>query len=319
MWTAFSDEPETVYLTVSHSKFAVGADDAGVFLEMRSHCTGHNTVSQIAEKSGLGPEKVAHMVASLAEAGVLRPSYRYFSELSQDEIRRVLFAACRIWSEQLAETSIALDIRSGLVARRVVLGWLLETYHYIKAFPGAIQHAAAHASGELRGLLERYAAEERGHELYVARTLEAAGLTRAEIESSIPLVSTRLIDLLMRDLFTDQPIAALLVAAIVEADEIGDEDLRTFREATARHYGLGADALAPLQEHMKIDARLGHAELAARHAHLVVIEREDELHDLVNKLHDLKHAFDVQKLEIKEYYSRPGNYFPRQFVDFFAI
>ena len=49
------------------------------------------------------------------------------------------------------------------------------------------------------------------------------------------------------------------------------------------------------------------------------IRDEQTLHDIVNKLHDLKHAFDVQKLEIEHYYARKGNYVPRQFVDFFAV
>ena len=319
LWTTFSDEPDTTYVTVSHSKFSVPTSEAQIFLQMRSHCTGYNSLEQIAAKSSLQVEKVKSVLDSLNEAEVLRPGYRRFSELSEGERRELLFSACRIWSEQMAETSLLVDIQTGTVSSRVVLGWLLETYHYIKAFPAAVQLAADHATGELRDVLLEYAAQERGHEIYVLRTLEALGLRREEIEHSIPLVSTRLVDLLMRELFQKLPMAALLVAAIVEADGLTDEELGEFREALERHYGFAQSALLPLQEHMKVDDRLGHSSLARRHEPLIVVPDEDTLHDLVNKLHDLKHAFDVQKLEIKEYYSRTGNYFPRQFVDFFAI
>lgn len=47
-------------------------------------------------------------------------------------------------------------------------------------------------------------------------------------------------------------------------------------------------------------------------------DRKD-ISDILNMIHDIKHAFDLQKLEIIEYYSHVGNYFPRQKVDYFGV
>lgn len=319
LWTVFDEEPDKTYLTVSHGTFEVPTQEAQTFLKMRRYCTGHNSVDAIIGKSRLNADCVRDILDSLAKADIFRPPYRGFHEMSDEERRSVLFDACRIWAEQMAETTLAVEIRSGDVPRSVVVGWLLETYHYIKTFPETIAYAARHADGQLREVLEAYASQERGHEAYVVRCLRALGFGDAEIDGSIPLVSTRLIDLLMRELFARTPMAALLVAAIVEADDLSDDEADSFRSAVARNYGFDADTLLPLQEHMMIDARLGHAELARRNAHLITVRDEDELHHLVNALHDIKHAFDLQKLEIMEYYSKSGNYIPRQFVDFFAV
>lgn len=319
LWTTFESEPDKTYLTVSHSRFTVPFQEAQQFLRIRSHCTGHNTVEQIAQKGGLGLEKTKSILSSLREAGIFRASYKPFAELTEEEVREVLFSAARIWSEQLAETNIAVDLRSGILPRNVLHGWLLETYHYIRCFPDAVAHAARYAQGELRTVLEQYAEEERGHESFILRVLEGLGFRKAEVESSIPLTSTRLIDFLMKEMFQMFPAAALLVAAVVEADELEEPEADGFREDIARHYGVDPEVLLPLQKHMMVDSQLGHALLARKHAHLIVLPDEQTLHGTVNKLHDLKHAFDVQKLEIKEYYARVGNYIPRQAVDFFAI
>ncbi len=319
LWTTFADEPNTTYLTVSHSKFTVPSEEAQQFLRIRSHCTGHNTVEQIAAKGGLDLDQTKSILSSLESAGVFRAPYKPFAELTADEVREVLFSATRIWSEQLAETNIAVDIRAGNVPRNVLHGWLLETYHYIRCFPEAVAHAARHAQGELRSVLERYAEEERGHESFVLSVLESLGFTKAEVETSIPLTSTRLVDFLMKELFERFPPAALLVAAVVEADDLSESESDEFRNDVGRRYGISPEVLAPLQKHMMVDSQLGHAQLARKYAHLIVVPDEKTLHDTVNKIHDIKHGLDLQKLEIKEYYSRVGNYIPRQAVDFFAI
>ncbi|HEU5323149.1 MAG TPA: iron-containing redox enzyme family protein, partial [Methylomirabilota bacterium] len=242
-----------------------------------------------------------------------------FEDLDAKEIRDGLQAACRIWSEQLAETHLVNDIAAGRVPRTVLLGWLLETYHYVKAFPHALEVAAAAATGPLREVLARYAGEEHGHEAFVAESLVRAGFTRQEVETSIPLVSTRTIDLLMREMFRLFPASALLVAAVLEVEGSEPEGLAAFRRGVRDRYGVPEEALVPFHEHVAVDDRLGHARLLHEHVDLVTFPDGDALHRVVNGLHDLKHAFDLQKLEIVDYYSRTGNYVPRQFVSFFAI
>jgi len=65
---------------------------------------------------------------------------------------------------------------------------------------------------------------------------------------------------------------------------------------------------------------MGHAELLERHIALLDIPDRDRLDQVINNLHDLKHAFELQSLEIKHYYGElQGKYFPRQPMRFAAL
>lgn len=79
------------------------------------------------------------------------------------------------------------------------------------------------------------------------------------------------------------------------------------------------DMLYPFFEHVKIDSHLGHSRLLEDNVKFLDDINVNNLHIIINKLHDIKHAFDLQKIEIENYYGKVGNYLPRQFVDFFAI
>lgn len=319
LWTSFEEAPGITFLTASHGKFEVPRHEAEEFMQIRGYCTGHNSIEEIALKSGFHLERVYEIIKSLAAGDLLRRPWRAFEALSPEEISFGLLAVSRIWAEQLRETHIAADVFNGNVSRQVAVGWLLETYHYVRAFPAALQVAVQNASGELQAVLKEYARQEEGHEIFVEQTLIRLGLTSEEIRNSIPLVTTRLIDLLMREMFASTPCSALLVAALVEADSFEADELPRMQRDFTRHYGSATDSLDPFLRHAQIDADLGHGRLAERHHHLLQFSNGEELHQTVNRLHDLKHAFDAGKLEIKDYYNRPGNYFPRQKVDFFSI
>jgi hypothetical protein len=69
-----------------------------------------------------------------------------------------------------------------------------------------------------------------------------------------------------------------------------------------------------------VDWSLNHAALLAANIDLIEIDDVAILDQIVNKIHDLKHAFDLQGLEIKAYYTNlDGKYLPRQPVDFHSI
>ncbi|MGH1512318.1 hypothetical protein [Ralstonia solanacearum] len=66
--------------------------------------------------------------------------------------------------------------------------------------------------------------------------------------------------------------------------------------------------------------RLGHASLLSTHLDLVNVDDRQTLDRLINQIHDLKHAFDLQSTEIKSYYTTlQGRYFPRQALEFSSI
>jgi hypothetical protein len=146
------------------------------------------------------------------------------------------------------------------------------------------------------------------------------GFSKEEVERSIPLLSTRLIGFLMRELFELEPTSVLLVAAVIEAQEFDAHEIASFKANLSKHYGFEVDVFDPYFRHQEIDVAMGHAELFASHSDFIVINDRQLLDDIVNKLHDLKHAFDLQGLEIKAYFTDlHGKYLPRQSVEFAGI
>ncbi len=307
-------------LITPEATFAVELPEAERFLRMRSFCTGYHSVEEIARRSGLPVEEVRSTLESLDTARVLYAPPSAEEPLAPEEARQALLRVCQLWSEELRRSYVGNELAQGALPRTVLLGWLLEMYHYVRDFPDAISRAAGRAQGRLKEVLTRYAAQERGHEIFLVRTLMNLGLTREEIEGSTPLVSTRLVGLLMRDLFELEPASALLVAALVEAQEFNEAQIQAFQERMGELYGLSEGALGPLFEHQRVDVEMGHAELLAEHLELLELHERGRLDRVVNGLHDLKHAFDLQGLEIKDYYGAlEGKYFPRQPMSFGAL
>ena len=319
LWTNYEDAPEITYLTVSHGTYEVPTEDASRFLKIRSFCTGYSSLADIAAKSKMSEQEVKSIISSLIEIDTLHLPFKSVETLTKKEIIRTLEAATNIWSEQLVDTHISRDIFLGKTSKNVVIGWLLETYHYVKLFPSALEVASIHAKGQLKELLVEYTKQEKGHERFILQSLLKAGLSKQEVEDSIPLISTRTIDLLFKELFALEPATVLLVASIIEAEDLDKNSAQEVTKMLHEVHGFPIDMLNPFFDHVEIDSKFGHHQLLQNNMKLMEEINPLCLHDIVNKLHDIKHAFDLQKLEIKDYYEKTGNYLPRQYVDFFAI
>ncbi|MES2208203.1 MAG: hypothetical protein V4525_15570 [Pseudomonadota bacterium] len=312
-------QKEMATLITSKATFEVPTLPALEFLKMRSYCTGHYSIDDIAVKSGLKTDDVNALLGSLKPAEII-----YFSEAAEnpsiEHVRDAFMRACKIWSDELRISYIGNEFAAGKLPKPALVGWLIEMYHYIKDFPYAIEHAAHCATGELKKILTQYANEEKGHEKFVLDTLVNLGLSRSEVETSIPLLSTRLVGFLMRELFELEPSSVLMVAAVIEAQEFNEEQIAEFKVSLAEHYHVDAKAFDPYFKHQQIDVGLGHAELLESHLDLIEIQDRKCLDQVANKIHDLKHAFDLQGIEIKAYFNRlDGKYFPRQPVNFESI
>lgn len=320
IWQIAPGEP-LAYVETLDGVFEVPTDQALSFTRIRTHFTGHNSIGEISTRSGVPQDVVRSCVQSLFGAGLLVLS----SKAEQDftpaaEARRKLKQVGEMWGRELTRHFVANELLSEPLPKDVLVGWLLEMYHYVKDFPEIIAHGGAKASGRLGDLIKRYASEEKGHEEFVVRTLQNFGLSRAEIEASNPLVSTRLISLLMRELLEYEPSTVLLVAAIIEAQETPEDQLEAFQRELEKKYDLKKGTMGPYFEHQFIDVALGHSKLLEDNFELFSVRETEVLNTIVDKMHDLKHAFELQSLEIKSYYGNlSGMYLPRQPATFVAL
>ena len=309
-----SSGSDTALLLTARASFEVDREDALKFIRIRSYCTGIHSIEDIASKSGVPVEDVNSILASLREAEVLCSPSGNVEPPSLDEIRRTLLTITNIWSDELRLGYIGNEFVKGGLSRTALSGWLVEMYHYIRDFPWAIEYAADRTPpGKLRDVILNYANQEKNHEEFVVKTLINLGLTREEVVTSWPLVSTRTVALMMREMFAAEPVSVLLMAALVEAQEFREDGILSFKTRMQELYDLPLDTFNPFFEHQKVDVGMGHAELLQDNIELFDITDPKRLDYIVNRLHDLKHAFELQTDEVKSYYSKlDGKYFPRQ-------
>jgi pyrroloquinoline quinone (PQQ) biosynthesis protein C len=75
--------------------------------------------------------------------------------------------------------------------QRLLLGWLVDRYHYIAGTASHVSRAIAHAPSErLELMLSEHLSEEYWHATWLATGLQAAGLTEQDIKAALPLPAT---------------------------------------------------------------------------------------------------------------------------------
>lgn len=310
---------ETATLIACGNAFEIPYHAALIFLKARRLCTGHNSINKIAHEIGIPEQSLGELFNSLSPSGIfISPTepIDFSLENKRLSVNRIVNA----WGSELAASYIGNELARGELSRNELVGWLLEMYHYIKDFPQAIHSACEHAPHLLSVIYEKYCKEETGHETFVLQTLLRLGLTQDQVESSAPLVSTKSISLLMKDLFESEPVALLIVAALIEAQELDANAMTEFKIALNQHYEIPVDALDPYFLHQEIDVKLGHSRLLEDHINWLDELDSASLERILDGVHDIKHAFETQSYEIKRYYgSGNGEYFPRQPMKLAAV
>jgi thiaminase len=316
LWTSYDNN--TYYPTCSKGTYEVPKLDAEKFINIRPYCTGMNDIQKISNYSGIDEKEIEKMLASLDRIGLIREEE--YSEESKEVINKKLYDACILWASQLEHSNIFNLLVNGDLPVKVLKGVLLENYHYIKDFPEVIKLAHLNETdGHLKALFYEYYEQEIGHEKFVLTSLKKLGLTENEVEYSIPLVSTQNIINLMSSLVSQYPIAILFISKIIEVDEYDEKAVDNFKLKISDKYKIPYKSLDAFFKHGEIDFKLGHSKLLDNNIEHINLKDEKTAGYILNALHDIKHAFDLQKLEMLDYYQTKGNYFPRQKVDFFGV
>jgi hypothetical protein len=308
-------------LVTGAGRFEVPVADALSFLRLRSHCTGHVSLAEIARRAAVPHEQVLSVLSTLAEIGVVYPADTSHSvPPSLAEVHSRLLRAVHIWREELRCTTLCNELVAGRLPTQILVGWLLEQYHLLRYLPAAFALAAGRAHGELQSALLGQADARASHADYVAAALINIGLSRAEVERSVPLLTTRLLCFQLRELLELAPSGAFILEAVAGGQSLDADQVLALRARLGTHYMLPADALEPWFDQQQLEARVADSEIAARHVHLIEIDELSQLDALCNHIHDIRHAFDLLALEVKDYHGAlQGKYVPRQPVDFSSL
>jgi hypothetical protein len=84
--TKYKENPEITYLTFSKGTYEVTTRDANKFIKIRSFCTGHNNLSDIAKKSKIPQSNIKSIIDSFIEIDMLHQPFKPLENLTTKEI-----------------------------------------------------------------------------------------------------------------------------------------------------------------------------------------------------------------------------------------
>ena len=145
---------------------------------------------------------------------------------------------------------------------RLYAGWLFELYHYTKNANRHMPLAAAECGNkETKSLFSQHFHEEWNHYHFFARALKAMGYSKAEVENSKPLPMTMEMSNFMRQAARKDSLAYAICSAVLEGTTVDRNSYNPFYEAVKTYYGVPAEAVQPIYDHLDLDAQYQHSNL----------------------------------------------------------
>lgn len=167
------------------------------------------------------------------------------------------------WGRTLrARMSAKVNLLGARPQRRLLLGSLVETYHYVSSASQHIGAAVAHApSSRTREGLSKLFTDEWKHGRDLRKGLLAAGLADELIEASAPLPGTRTVIHYLYALASTDLMSYGICAAINESPR-SDTAIKAQWDSLAGLGLLPSEAITPFRGHEVEDEASGHAAIS---------------------------------------------------------
>jgi pyrroloquinoline quinone (PQQ) biosynthesis protein C len=293
--------------------------DLDAFLRVKSYFDGRHPIGEIATRTGVPVTDVRAIAEHFDDLGLLRREESLDRVPIGDFLDRVE-AAASMWRRQIGYHPLFQVLQTGAARPEVFIGLLIETYHYVRSASDHMAVAVAHCSEERwRAPLVRYLVDEHDHGPLVLKALVNVGVSPVHAGEAHPLIGTMSLVDRLSDIARRSTLAYLACTTLFETGPEEFEEAKASFEAMAEANGVAADLVAPVIEHLAGDVAAGHRSLLrdalAHDEHL----EASSVHDIVNRMHDLKHSFDQYHDGILQYYSDISNYIPRVRVDYFSL
>jgi hypothetical protein len=316
------DDPSSNFTTL-----VVGADyftlvrasgDREDFLRLKSLLDGRHTPEEISRQTGISLIDVSRVVDEFKVAGLLQ------MRSSEPEISLSTFLAkveetSLMWRRQIGLHRIFGGLADGAFSRRVFIGLLIETYHYVHLLPQALQHLASEMKpSKLQDVVVEYAIEEMDHHLAYRDALSNVDIVGDSLSNSHPTVGTLSLVRNFESIGRRSELSLVCCLQLIEARKHEMSSAEASLRAIAAKYEM-PQLVDAFIDHMNADIDLGHSSLLGKALDGWKIVRANDAHEAVNDMHDIKHCFDAFHESVLGYYRDISNYIPRPAVDFFAL
>lgn len=201
----------------------------------------------------------------------------------------------------------------GTLTRDILIGYALEYYYLVRAAPGLIAPALAHAdSRSNQRAIQKFLASELDHDLMLAQSLESVGIDTKQLNYLQPLPSTFALCSAL-GVFARQHL--LSFKSILFLFEIPSIEFNQMLGHCCSKLGLPESFWKPLLKHAHINDALNHDDITADLLKdVTAISREEQLVVEKNIVLAIE-SMALQDEEIVKYYGRSGAVIPRVYVN----
>lgn len=316
-----NEDAGTIFVICSGECFEikVEAGEQKYFLQLVKYFDGRHSIEQIIEKTGIEKEDLIDTIEVLSSMNLFKTE-NSVSNIEKSQFFDKFEKAALMWSRQLNTHRLYKGLEQQQFPKDVLIGMILETYHYVASAPKHSATAIAHCNDKrLENILTHFFVDEYNHARLLLKTLENLGLSREQVINSKPLAGTQYLINTLCDLGRRHTLCYFGGTALFEGRADDFDQSKDSLEKICSNYGIDPSAVEPMVDHLRGDIVANHRGLLEEALDNVTHLEASIAQSIVNSCHELTEAFNFFSENIITYYSSASASIPRQPVDYFAL
>lgn len=318
-----NNESESLHIVVGTEHFEMnellGSRDE--FLNVKRYFDGRHSIEEISTITNVSIDDIKNIVNCFDELGILRKEGNDKEiRIDKNELISKVNQTCLMWQRQIGYHKLFNLLKNKLVRKEVLIGLLIETYHYVKSAPEHTGTALVHCKNDKwKNILLNYLVDEFDHSKYYLDALIKLGIPEERIHSAHPLIGTSSLINMLNEIGRKSTLGYLACTNLFEANKFDYQNSKEVIQNIFSLYDFPVEAINGPITHMEADLAMNHNSLFSDALNGSNDLDIDEINYAINCVHDLKHSFDQYHDQILQYYSDISNYIPRLKVDYNSL
>ncbi|HWO26236.1 MAG TPA: iron-containing redox enzyme family protein [Kofleriaceae bacterium] len=277
------------------------------------------TVEELAGRAGVTAAELAATLDVLAADGLVIDLQEAFENPTPARFLELYLQVCKSWSTEFSSAQFWSELMSGATPPAVVLGWGIETYHYVESANEHMAASVAYCRNDtvVRRWFAQHYVEEHDHGRIFLDGLEACGLIRDQIRAAPPLASTRALINFLVELATNDSLAYAGTYGVMRGgSSIESKDVTKLCDKLTSQYGYATGLVEAIRAHSAEDVGLDHNEIVlARWLKKRGHVSPDDAQRILRAARGMADHFVLFFEGIRDYYGTRGALVPRRPCD----
>ena len=269
---------------------------------------GKHTFQELSSKTGISLDQVKEYVRFL-DRELLITDGEFEKSTFTSGLEFIINLEYKVsnWMKVLNSNPFWIELMEGTLDKNAIIGHTIENYLILEKeydFDGPIMSFEQHP--ERREILHEFYREEHGHDELVLKSLTNIGISREDLDKSVPLVYTEGLCNLLNLWSNEDPLSFMASLYILEGV---DWEPDTFIKEISTNYDLPKGFIAPQVNHADLNQGHGHGNLTRQLFNTFTLIEEEDQKRITSNLKLLVDTLDEFYKEIYKYYANQKIHF----------